>query len=206
MRGIEIGLGGRTDWVSPIGEGRPATLFYRSGRVDLQGLAQEPAPGRSYLSYGGHSLIGMVGHGGEFIEITRSTIAEGQPFRLHLRQAESETVTIDLVVGGPDQPVGQLHGQLRLSDVGPASRMLASLLGGVAATFGEPPTVTPAQERIDRLREKHPNAYLPWTAEDDRRLRDLHQREVSIAELASTFGRQPSAIKSRLAKVLLPEA
>ena|SRR5437588_4383478 len=133
--------------------------------------------------------------------VERSVIAEGRTFRLHLSQTAGSTVTVNLWIDDGDQPVSQLQGSLRLSDVRPASRVLASLLSGAASVLGKQ---TSATERIDRLREKYPNAYLPWTAEDDRRLRELHQQAVGIAELARTFGRQPSAIRSRLEKVLPP--
>lgn len=57
------------------------------------------------------------------------------------------------------------------------------------------------QRRYDKLRERHPNAYERWTARDDRELLRLHEDGWVSTELARRFGRQPSAIKSRLRKL-----
>ncbi len=54
---------------------------------------------------------------------------------------------------------------------------------------------------VDEVRLRHPRAYQRWTAEEDRRLRDLHEAGWDEADLASEFGRQPSAIRSRLRKL-----
>ena len=48
------------------------------------------------------------------------------------------------------------------------------------------------------IRREYPNAYLPWTAESDAALLAAYQSGHDVAALADTFGRQPSAIRSRL--------
>ncbi len=55
---------------------------------------------------------------------------------------------------------------------------------------------------VDKVRRRHPRAYERWAAEEDRRLRDLHEAGWDEADLATEFGRQPSAIRSRLRKVV----
>ena len=57
------------------------------------------------------------------------------------------------------------------------------------------------QRRHGKLRERYPNAYEPWSARGDRELLRLHEDGWDNAELARRFGRQPSAIKSRLRKL-----
>jgi hypothetical protein len=52
--------------------------------------------------------------------------------------------------------------------------------------------------QVEEIRKQHPNAYRPWTPEADAALLDAHQAGHSTATLADTFGRQPSAIRSRL--------
>ena len=56
------------------------------------------------------------------------------------------------------------------------------------------------EEEIAELRKTHPNAYAPWTDEEDKRLRALG-RKHSVEELTSLFGRQKGAITSRLRKL-----
>ncbi|MDE0006753.1 MAG: NERD domain-containing protein [Gammaproteobacteria bacterium] len=58
----------------------------------------------------------------------------------------------------------------------------------------------PEGHDVDEVRRRHPRAYKRWTAEEDRRLRDLHEEGLDEADLAREFGRQPSAIRSRLGK------
>lgn len=57
---------------------------------------------------------------------------------------------------------------------------------------------------VETLRKKVPNAYKPWTADDDRLLVHSYQRGTSIATLAEIFKRNKSAIVSRLKKLLPP--
>ncbi len=54
---------------------------------------------------------------------------------------------------------------------------------------------------VEEIRQSHPKAYEPWTSEEDERLRDMLQAGRSVSELATDFGRQPSAIRSRLRKL-----
>ena len=60
-------------------------------------------------------------------------------------------------------------------------------------------------ERLARLRTKHANAYRPWTEGDDKLLTRLFNGNISIKEISEQFGRQGSAIRSRLAHLgLIP--
>lgn len=49
--------------------------------------------------------------------------------------------------------------------------------------------------------EKYPNAYKPWTTQDDDTLRENFSSGLSVKELAILFERQPSAIKARLKRL-----
>ena len=53
------------------------------------------------------------------------------------------------------------------------------------------------------VKAKHPNAYEPWTTVDDVRLVVGYQAGLEFPDLAAQFGRQPSAIESRLKKLAL---
>ena len=62
-------------------------------------------------------LSGSVpGH--DRIQVTRSLTMGGQEFRLHLEHFDDTTVTVDLLVGRSDQPVGRLRvGRVVRADV-----------------------------------------------------------------------------------------
>ena len=59
--------------------------------------------------------------------------------------------------------------------------------------------------KLEMMREKHPNAYRPWSKEDDARLTELFRNEATVLTLVKEFGRQRGAINSRLIRLGLVE-
>lgn len=55
--------------------------------------------------------------------------------------------------------------------------------------------------KIDAIREHHPQAYKPWSAEDNARLEASFTEGKPINQIAAEFGRKPTAIRSRLRKL-----
>ena len=58
---------------------------------------------------------------------------------------------------------------------------------------------------LDDKRKNHPNAYMPWTEQDDNRLEVLYCEGKTIKELTDIFGRNAGAIHSRIDKLELKE-
>lgn len=58
---------------------------------------------------------------------------------------------------------------------------------------------------FDEARKKHPQAYAPWTQEDDNRLELLYCEGMKVKELSKEFGRNKGAIQSRIKKLELKE-
>ena len=56
---------------------------------------------------------------------------------------------------------------------------------------------------LDKLREKHPRAYRPWTPRDGNQLAEMFKRGVSLNDMSAQLGRQPGAIRIRLEKLEL---
>jgi len=54
---------------------------------------------------------------------------------------------------------------------------------------------------FDEIRKEFPNAYRPWTPEDDSHLTNAYETCKEIETLANTFQRKPGAIQSRLVKL-----
>ena len=50
-------------------------------------------------------------------------------------------------------------------------------------------------------RQEHPNAYNPWSEEEDNELRRLWHEGKNLDELSAHFGRKPGAINSRISKL-----
>jgi DNA-directed RNA polymerase specialized sigma24 family protein len=58
------------------------------------------------------------------------------------------------------------------------------------------------RENSDQLRDCYPNFGKAWTADDEEKLLTLYRSgQHNYEELAVEFGRQPSAIESRLKKL-----
>ena len=58
---------------------------------------------------------------------------------------------------------------------------------------------------VEKIRETHQQAYLPWTEEDDNKLELLFCEGKKVKELAETFGRNVGAINSRIKKLELKD-
>lgn len=55
-------------------------------------------------------------------------------------------------------------------------------------------------EKIAKMRETHPNAFKPWTNEDDEKLKQDFQNGSDLDMLSQAFGRHPGSIIARLKK------
>lgn len=55
-------------------------------------------------------------------------------------------------------------------------------------------------EKVAKMRETHPNAFKPWAAEDDDKLKKLFDEGKKLDDLVSEFGRHPGSIRARLKK------
>ena len=54
---------------------------------------------------------------------------------------------------------------------------------------------------FEKIRQKHPNAYLPWDKAQDIELQELFAKGLSITELTTAFNRTRGSITSRLKKL-----
>ena len=57
-------------------------------------------------------------------------------------------------------------------------------------------------ERMQAIKAQHPQAYEPWTQEEEERLLALQRRGATLDEMAGELGRQPGGITSRLRRLL----
>jgi hypothetical protein len=59
--------------------------------------------------------------------------------------------------------------------------------------------------KFEEIREKHPNAYRPWSKEQDEELGKLFKEGLKIKDLMKSFGRKRGGITARLEKLGLVE-
>lgn len=55
-------------------------------------------------------------------------------------------------------------------------------------------------EKLAKMREAYPNAYMPWLEADDKKLQKLYKEGITLNMLTKEFGRHPGSIKKRLEK------
>jgi ATP-dependent DNA helicase PIF1 len=57
-------------------------------------------------------------------------------------------------------------------------------------------------EKVEKMRERYPNAYRPWAEADDKKLIELFGsgKSVSVKTMTEVFGRHPGSIRARLKK------
>jgi predicted nucleic acid-binding protein len=82
----------------------------------------------------------------------------------------------------------------------------AAQLSGFAVVDPQAPTPSVRKQstaagHVERVRQQFPRAYEKWTPEEEERLRHEYQQRPSVRELALTYQRQPSAIRSRLQRL-----
>ena len=58
---------------------------------------------------------------------------------------------------------------------------------------------------VAEIQEKHPNAYKPWSKEDDDRLEVLFSDGKSVKEICADLGRMKGAVYSSIKKLELRE-
>lgn len=61
-------------------------------------------------------------------------------------------------------------------------------------------------ERLEKMREKHPNAYKPWTTADDALLSERFQNGDDVKKLSEKLGRHDKSIVMRLQKLFGEDA
>jgi len=82
--------------------------------------------------------------------------------------------------------------QLTYADVFEAARRALDLIEGMSSAYAE---------KLARIRQSHPRAYEKWNEDEDRKLSELFRARQSVRAIAGQVQRQPSAVRSRLAKL-----
>lgn len=97
----------------------------------------------------------------------------------------------------------QLDGSLRQKSAADQKR-LAHLEANAKKRHSKPPAKKSSggswAEKIAAMRKTHPNAYKPWSKNDDATLKQNFQNGLDVASLAKELGRHEGSIKMRLQK------
>jgi len=116
-----------------------------------------------------------------------------QAMRTFSRMAENEVVAIH------EQSIHSCGGKI-VSESRAVAKIPVSTPLETARARSDPLSPTGSAGFV-KIREKHPNAYLPWDKTQDEKLRQLFLKGSPVADLTKTFSRTRGAIRSRLAKL-----
>ena len=97
--------------------------------------------------------------------------------------------------------------KLSLDELKKMHRNFILALGGKWKEYlaTKPPSETKISNNFEKIREKHQNAYRPWSKEEEGKLIQNFKSGIPIKDLSEIFGRQNGGIKSRLIKLGLIE-
>ncbi len=96
-----------------------------------------------------------------------------------------------------------LFESMEKAELGRMHEAFVKALGGTVPgpLTSDPDAQKAKRYRLEEVRQKHPNAYRPWSTEEDAQLAGLHGSGKKAMEIATMLGRRPGAIRARLIKV-----
>ena len=129
-------------------------------------------------------------------------VAEPENGRLLIRQ-EGDTKSAGAVtVAHGEELTAFLEGLSRaLGGEGSIARVAAAEPSSAESDPGPPSPALRDPEVVARARRRNPNAFKPWTPEEDRRLADGISAGQSVEELADALARSRRAVRIRLQKL-----
>jgi len=70
----------------------------------------------------------------------------------------------------------------------------------VLPSFANVP-IMPIRSHMDEMKAKYENAYVPWTAEEEEKLKKYHAQGLTVADISKLLRRNKGAINSRKKKL-----
>ncbi|MCY3886775.1 MAG: ATP-dependent DNA helicase [Chloroflexi bacterium] len=206
-------------------EGVPPYIIFNDATLHDM-VSQRPATGVALARVRGVGRAKTERYGHAFLTVIRAAPrAEGDDEQ-HLRayepwESDEEARLLSMHKGGEtiktiaaelQRRPAAIRSRLRrlLGEDVPESRRLAVEPAVPRAESDQEPDRTPASrdtnKRLAAIRRQHPRAYKPWAPNEEARLLALQQRDESVETIARELQRQPSAIRSRLRRLLGEDA
>jgi hypothetical protein len=138
----------------------------------------------------------LLGWNRRTFEVHPEVLAKDEEFR---EASEEASIAFDKI---PPDDLQKMHNNFLIACGG---TLEAAAPAKAALAGAKTPADTQQGGRLALIREKHPNAYRPWSEDDDDKLKEMFEGGSTPAQLQKTFGRQRGSIHSRLIKLGLIE-
>lgn len=125
--------------------------------------------------------------GGRVYQVTATALADGRT-AFCMRSGEAGAIELN-----------EISGIIAREDLVMVACAFRPEIAAIAAYHGI--FIDDTARGIAQRRRKYPNAYAPWTEEQETVLVRLHDSGVSTRDIAKELGRQPGAITARLEKL-----
>jgi hypothetical protein len=152
-------------------------------------------------------LSGAFEYGQGYVALSRVRSLDGLyllGFNERALAVHPEIVARDQAFRAASSAAEEIFGKLPPEELAQLQKNFTLASGGHEPDPNAPKPVV-EKSKLDKLREKHPNAYRPWTKDDDAKLSQMFEEGQSVASLVKTFGRQRGSINARLIKLGLVE-
>ena len=206
-------------------EGVPPYIIFNDATLHDM-VSQRPANGAALARIRGVGRAKAERYGHAFLTVIRAAPRAGSDDEQHLRayqpwEPDEETRLLSMHKGGETTKTiatelqrrpSAIRSRLRrlLGEDVPESRRLAVEPAAPRAESDQEPDRTPASrdtnERLEAIRRQHPRAYEPWSPDEEARLLAMRRNGESTETIAGELQRQPSAIRSRLRRLLGEDA
>lgn len=146
------------------------------------------------------SGVHLLGANARAFQVHPVVLAEDERFRAASERAEAEYGKL------PPERIAEMEKNFIIICGGKQKKVKKAQSASGGRKAKKKSVAETKEDGFAAVREKHPQAYRPWTEEEEEKLKKMFERWKQMKELCEKLGRQPGGIRSRLKKLGLASA